>query len=142
MLPSNWENLSRCSPKLIHVCRKATCIANILSKNIIYIYYVFQKLKVASLRYQFLYQILHGYVAKSWTHRLDPPYCEISKMRNTDLQFRSPRYVYMLHVHVTCMRQVNIVIILIVAFRLVKNILKCIDILSEQLSLISFYFSF
>ena len=28
-------------------------------------------------RYQFLYQLLHQYIGKRWTHHLEPPYCEI-----------------------------------------------------------------
>ena len=32
--------------------------------------------------------ILTWILWKSWTHRLDPPYCDIFKTRNTDLQFR------------------------------------------------------
>ena len=39
------------------------------------------------MRYQFLYQFLHEYLGKSWTHRLGPPYWEILKIRNTDLKF-------------------------------------------------------
>ena len=42
--------------------------------------------------YQFLYQFLHNYFWKSWTHRFDPPYWEIFKIRNTNLQFPSPRH--------------------------------------------------
>ena len=29
---------------------------------------------------------------KNWTHCLDPPYCEIFKIRNDELQFQSPGY--------------------------------------------------
>ena len=39
------------------------------------------------MRYQFLYQFLHEYLGKSWTHRLGPPYWEILKIRNNDLKF-------------------------------------------------------
>ena len=42
--------------------------------------------------YQFLYQLLHGYLGKSCTRRLDLSYCEIFKIRDTDLQFGSPGY--------------------------------------------------
>ena len=43
-------------------------------------------------RYQFLYQFLHDYFRKNWTHFLDPPYWKIFKIRSTDLQFRNPGY--------------------------------------------------
>ena len=38
-----------------------------------------------------------GYLGKNWTHSLDPPYCDIRKIRNTDLQFRSPGYAWQKH---------------------------------------------
>ena len=41
MLPSKWENLSCCSTKLIHVCKKLAGITNILIKYIIYIFFNF-----------------------------------------------------------------------------------------------------
>ena len=41
-------------------------------------------------RYKLLYQFLHEYIRKSWTHRFDLPHWEIFKIRNTSLKFRSP----------------------------------------------------
>ena len=46
MLPSKWENLSGCSTKLIHVCKKLPLAldcgqGNIFSKYIIYIFFNF-----------------------------------------------------------------------------------------------------
>ena len=46
MLSSNWENLSRCSTKSIHVCKSyhlhwIVSRANILSKYIIYVFFNF-----------------------------------------------------------------------------------------------------
>ena len=37
-----------------------------------------------------LHQFLYKYLEISWTHRLDPPYWKIFKIRNIDLQFRGP----------------------------------------------------
>ena len=67
MLPLKWENMSRCSTKLIHVCKKLPLAgrANIFSKYIIYIYLNFGRGFYGS----FYFQKLQLFVAeKFWTN--------------------------------------------------------------------------
>ena len=68
-----WAKFSRC-----------TCFPNLKVTRLI-------EISVSIRKYQFLFQGLHEYVGKSWNHCFDPPYWETFEIKNTDLQFRSPR---------------------------------------------------
>ena len=69
-----------------------TWLVSFESNSISYILAKFGAIGLIEMEISILNQILHGHLEKSWTRSLDPPYCEIFKTWNTDLQFRSPRY--------------------------------------------------
>ena len=75
------ELTSTCLISLIWVSSsRCTCLPNLMV------------ICLMVMKIQFLNQFLREYLGKSWNHRSGPPYWEIFKIRNINLQFRSPRH--------------------------------------------------
>ena len=74
-----------------HLIRES-CDFNVLSLSCVLDVMTWAAPGLIEMEMLFLYHFLHRYLRKSWPHRFDLPLCEITKIRNADLQFRNLGY--------------------------------------------------